>query len=109
MSTSMPNPDGCFIERFLAQIEKARGDTTSVFHNKKGHLQLLGTAIDLFVAGTDTTTTQLEWCVMYLVMYPDMQERCRNNLLYYYVHASPDMTIDACQLMIVFKYVQDMV
>ncbi len=80
IASSEPDPDGSFIERFLAQIQSCEGDPAAVFHGKKGRVQLLGTAMDLFVAGTDTTTTQLEWCVMYLVKYPEVQERMRGEI-----------------------------
>ncbi len=80
ISLSAADPSGSFIERFLAQIERADSDPGAVFHGEKGRVQLLGTAMDLFVAGTDTTTTQLEWCVMYLVMHPEVQERMRKEV-----------------------------
>ncbi|NWU66090.1 CP1A5 protein, partial [Pterocles burchelli] len=35
---------------------------------------------DLFGAGFDTVTTGLSWCLMYLVMYPDIQKRIQEEL-----------------------------
>ncbi len=77
---SEADPGGSFIERFLAQIETSAEEPSAVFHGKKGRIQLLGTTMDLFVAGTDTTTTQLEWCVMYLIKYPEVQARMREEI-----------------------------
>lgn len=75
---SRPDPEGSFIERFLAQIEGSEADSS--FHGVKGRVQLLGTAMDLFVAGTDTTSTQLEWCMMFLVAHPEVQARIRAEI-----------------------------
>jgi len=29
----------------------------------------------LYIAGTETTTTSLRWAFLYLVLYPEMQEK----------------------------------
>ena len=36
--------------------------------------QLAEVIIDLFSAGTETTSTALRWALVYLVNYPDLQE-----------------------------------
>ena len=36
--------------------------------------------MDLFLAGTETTSTALAHMLLYLVMYPEMQERLRQEL-----------------------------
>ena len=43
--------------------------------NIDSDISLLGTSIDLFAAGTDTTTTTLLWAFIYLMRYPDVQEK----------------------------------
>merc|ERR1719319_1338310 len=33
--------------------------------------------IDVFLAGTETSSTTLKWAVLYLTLYPEVQQRCR--------------------------------
>ncbi|XP_028332664.1 cytochrome P450 1A1 [Gouania willdenowi] len=42
--------------------------------------RIVGIVNDLFGAGFDTVTTALSWSVMYLVAYPDIQERLYQDL-----------------------------
>ena len=42
--------------------------------------QLLSLISDLFIAGGETTITTLRWAVLCLALYPDVQERIRNEL-----------------------------
>ena len=39
------------------------------------------TIMDLFMAGTETTSTSLLWTFYFLVKHPDVQEKCRQELL----------------------------
>jgi len=90
---------GYFIERFLAKIQEANEASNATmesnpelatFKGQKGQLQLLGTAMDLFVAGeenrgsqvfisyifvegTDTTSTILEWSILYMCAFPEVR------------------------------------
>ena len=36
---------------------------------------------DLFGAGTETTATTLDWAVMYMCMYPDIQEKVHSEII----------------------------
>nr|KAG5686870.1 hypothetical protein BaRGS_015548 [Batillaria attramentaria] len=36
--------------------------------------------LDLFGAGTETTSTTLDWLVLYMVAYPDVQKRCQKEI-----------------------------
>jgi cytochrome P450 family 2 subfamily J len=36
--------------------------------------------VDLFVAGTETTQTALSWAFIYLVEFPDVQEKCQKEI-----------------------------
>jgi len=77
---SHPNYSGYYIEKFLEQIRSSQDDAASTFYGSKGMIQLVGTAMDLFVAGTDTTSTVMEWCVAYLLAFPDVQARLREEV-----------------------------
>ncbi|CAH2324586.1 cytochrome P450 2J6-like [Pelobates cultripes] len=41
---------------------------------------LFACVVDLFVGGTDTTSASLEWCLLYMMRFPDIQEKCRNEI-----------------------------
>lgn len=43
--------------------------------------RLLQTIIDLYIAGTDTTSVTLQWSMLYMLKYPDVQKRCRDQIL----------------------------
>ena len=43
--------------------------------------QILHVIMDLFFAGAETTCTTLLWAFMYLAKYPEMQEKCREEIL----------------------------
>jgi hypothetical protein len=36
--------------------------------------------VDLFLAGGETTGTSLVWALLYMIMYPDVQSRCFNEI-----------------------------
>ena len=36
---------------------------------------------DLFLAGTETTATSLQWFLLYMILYPDIQTKCREEIL----------------------------
>uniref|UniRef100_A0A8C3Q5R1 Uncharacterized protein n=1 Tax=Geospiza parvula TaxID=87175 RepID=A0A8C3Q5R1_GEOPR len=41
---------------------------------------LIQTVADLFVAGIETTATTLLWALLYMVIYPDIQEKVQKEL-----------------------------
>lgn len=36
---------------------------------------------DLYQAGTETTSVTLQWCMLYMLKYPDVQTKCRDEIL----------------------------
>ncbi len=38
------------------------------------------TVMDLFLAGTETTSTTLNWCLLYMIAKPEIQELCHREL-----------------------------
>ncbi|XP_063408562.1 cytochrome P450 2B19-like isoform X1 [Mytilus trossulus] len=36
---------------------------------------------DLYEAGTDTTSTTLTWCMLFMLNYPDVQKKCREEVM----------------------------
>ncbi len=70
-SESGPDPTGDFIERYKDRMASA--PPSSTFHGSDGNLHMLGSVFDIFIAGTDTVSTFLEWAVHYMISYPDVQ------------------------------------
>ncbi|XP_027457800.2 cytochrome P450 2J2 [Zalophus californianus] len=74
-----------FIDAYLREMEKNRGNATSSFHEEN----LIYSTLDLFFAGTETTSTTLHWGLLYLALNPEIQEK---------VHAEIDRVIGQSQL-----------
>lgn len=36
--------------------------------------------LDLFSAGTETTGTSLDWALLYMIAYPEIQQECYNEI-----------------------------
>ncbi|XP_063351795.1 cytochrome P450 2K1-like isoform X2 [Pelmatolapia mariae] len=74
------NPDmcRCFVDAFLVRkkhLEEA-GITNSHFHDDN----LLITVMNLFSAGTETTSTTLRWALLLIAKYPKIQDEVQEEL-----------------------------
>jgi len=76
-----PKKGGNYIERHLAKVESSRNRPDSVFYGDRGLANLYGAVFDLFLAGTDTAATFLEWTTAYLAAETRWQEDIRRELL----------------------------
>ncbi|XP_010395556.1 cytochrome P450 2J6-like isoform X2 [Corvus cornix cornix] len=65
-----------FIDYYLDEIDKTKGDPEATYNE----VNLIQTVTDLFVAGTETTVTTLLWALLYMVIYPDIQEKVQKEL-----------------------------
>ncbi|NXH37975.1 CP2J6 protein, partial [Dicaeum eximium] len=65
-----------FIDYYLDEMDKTKGDADSTY-DEKNLIQVVG---DLFIAGTETTATTLLWALLYMVLYPDIQEKVHKEL-----------------------------
>ncbi|KAM3603645.1 uncharacterized protein V6R79_026432 [Siganus canaliculatus] len=74
------NPQMCrgFVDAFLVQKQNLEesGVTDSDFHNEN----LLQSVMNLFSAGTDTTTTTLRWGLLLMAKYPKIQDQVQEEL-----------------------------
>ena len=52
----------------------------SSFCGKDGLLNLENIALDLFFAGSETTTTTLNWCMLYMAKYPEIQKKVQDEI-----------------------------
>ncbi|XP_037683008.1 cytochrome P450 2J2-like isoform X1 [Choloepus didactylus] len=65
-----------FIDAYLKEIEKNSGSASSSFHEKN----LICSTLDLFFAGTETTSTTLRWALLYLAINPEIQEKVQAEI-----------------------------
>ncbi|XP_027630173.1 cytochrome P450 2J2 isoform X2 [Tupaia chinensis] len=73
-----------FIDAYLKEMAKYKGNAASSFDEEN----LICTTLDLFFAGTETTSTTLRWGLLYLAIYPQIQEK---------VHAEIDRVLGQWQ------------
>ena len=68
-----------FIDMMLIEIENTT-DPSSSFFGQRGLDSLKVNLFDLFLAGSETTSTTLTWAVLYMVRYPEVQARVQQEL-----------------------------
>ncbi len=67
------------IDTMLIEIQNTT-DKESSFYQDVGYNHLVNTLIDLFIAGSETTSTTLTWAVLYMVREPDIQRKVQTEL-----------------------------
>ncbi|KAJ1087227.1 hypothetical protein NDU88_000412 [Pleurodeles waltl] len=60
----------------VTQFEPAKGDPTSTFDDNN----MMQVVTDFFVAGTETMITTLRWALLYMVAFPEVQEKVQQEL-----------------------------
>lgn len=67
-----------FIDAYIEKVDESNGDGSS-FDN--GLAQLEQVLVELFFAGSETTSSTLTWAILFLVLHPDIQNRVRQETL----------------------------
>ena len=75
ISQHRAHEEGNYIEKHLAESEATRNPGSS-FSGQDGYSNLLFSLASVFLAGTDTAASFLEWFVLYMTAFPEVQERC---------------------------------
>ena len=74
-----PDEPRDFTDMMLNEIEQAEDESSSMY-GQLGLDNLKVTLFDLFLAGSETTSTTLTWAVLYMVRYPEVQRRVQEEL-----------------------------
>ncbi|XP_076124065.1 cytochrome P450 2F2-like [Alosa pseudoharengus] len=74
-ATRTPNEPRDLIDGYLDEVDK-RGQDPAPFDDS----QMLTMLLDLLFAGTDTTSNTIRAAVLYFMAYPDIQERCQQEI-----------------------------
>ncbi|VDI64372.1 cytochrome P450, family 2, subfamily J [Mytilus galloprovincialis] len=69
--------DPCVIRNFLDLYLAQEGKQDS----KISESYLFNTIVDMYFAGTDTTSVALQWCMLYMLKFPGVQHKCRSEIL----------------------------
>ncbi|XP_060062288.1 cytochrome P450 2J2 isoform X2 [Erinaceus europaeus] len=78
-----------FIDAYLIEIEKHKSDTSSSFNEEN----LICSTLDLFFAGTETTSTTLRWGLLYMALNPEVQEKVQAEIDRVIGQSPPNMAV----------------
>ena len=68
-----------FTEALLHKIQKT-SDVNNPFYANTGEQNLMNTLFDLFLAGSDTTATTLDWAILFMIQNPEVQIKVQQEL-----------------------------
>ncbi|KAM6414518.1 cytochrome P450 2J4-like [Rhynochetos jubatus] len=76
MERGIPDELQDFIDFYLAHIEKSKDEPRSTYNEDN----MVYSINDLFLGGSETTSTTLNWGLLYMVANPDIQEKVQKEL-----------------------------
>ncbi|XP_022525825.2 vitamin D 25-hydroxylase [Astyanax mexicanus] len=65
-----------YIDAYLDEMEQSAGDEATSFSREN----LIFSVGELIIAGTETTTNTLRWAMLYLALYPSVQEKVHREI-----------------------------
>ena len=68
-----------FIDVYLKEIEKTT-DKESSFYGRHGKHSLISSLLDLFGAGTETTSSTLLWGILFLLHHPEVRDNIHKEI-----------------------------
>ncbi|XP_078677201.1 cytochrome P450 2U1-like [Branchiostoma floridae x Branchiostoma belcheri] len=75
-ATFDPNDIRDFIDAFLLEKRGRQADENTTFTEQQNIMVVL----DLFLGGTETTSTTLRWALLYMILHPDVQETVQREI-----------------------------
>lgn len=66
-----------FIDMYLLHVEEEKKNNSNSGFDEDYLFYIIG---DLFIAGTDTTTNSLLWCLLYMSLHPNIQEKIHEEI-----------------------------
>ncbi|XP_059517955.1 cytochrome P450 2U1 [Myotis daubentonii] len=75
-SLDVENPRD-YIDMYLLHVDEEKKNNSNSSFNDDYLLYIIS---DLFVAGTDTTSNSLLWCLLYMSLNPDVQEKVHEEI-----------------------------
>lgn len=71
-----------FIDVYLSERQRVTAEnlTHSSFYGEHGKLSYVNTMFDLFLAGSETTSTYLRFLILYMINFPAVQGRAQGEL-----------------------------
>ena len=71
-----------YMDCYLKEMKQVTEDglTNSSFNGEAGEVNLKASLFDLYLAGSETTSTTLLFCIMYMVNYPEIQKKVHAEL-----------------------------
>ncbi|XP_054839549.1 cytochrome P450 2J5-like [Eublepharis macularius] len=73
---SIPEGPEDFIDYYLAQLEKTKDQPNPAYDEDN----MIQSILDLFMGGTETSSTTLSWALLYMVAYPDIQAKVQMEI-----------------------------
>ncbi|XP_063056804.1 cytochrome P450 2J2-like [Engraulis encrasicolus] len=71
-----PSDPRDYMDTYLTEMNKGSGDSADGFDE----VSLVLNCVDLFAAGTETTSTTLQWALIALMKYPHVQEKVQAEI-----------------------------
>ncbi len=70
-----------FTDHYLKEMkDRSATDGKSSFQGPEGKLNLRNVLFDFFVAGSETTSTTLNWAMLYMILNPEIQKKVQEEL-----------------------------
>lgn len=66
-----------FVDAYLVQLKKTQDEGKNTYFSDEQLVQVMG---DIFSAGLETVTSVLDWAVLFMVCYPNVQARAQKEL-----------------------------
>ncbi len=64
-----------FMDIYIKEVRANAANKESIFFGQKGRQNMSALYVDLFIGGTETTATTINWTLLFLCLHQDKQKR----------------------------------